>query len=570
MEKERLKEVVKGYAELEERLQDYVCAYINETGTPDYDLFQASVRVSHGKNLVLCINLIDQVIPGSKELVCAVRGIELPISYKKQKLPPVDVAALIRDLQEICSTEEFLNSLYPGAKVFSGMRILPAPETQMMNCKPVLIPDNKEVSKVKEISLLFGWQTTAGDLAERIRQTDFVMEFAPERKEHIMEQVRLAYKELKKQIQKIQKWRPKEEEHWKFVLSEQEYKNLTAILDTEPDQEPFKIKDRDTVLIQYQGVPFRYDRTSDKAVVEWFFENTLLHLNLIHEKRAILDSFLTKWNADTTKKSVSFSYGTQKNPALCFQIKVKLSDKQQQTVAKRELTTAHIRTAFNEVKNILKEKEKEEAQKAKQKIKTLKEQGLYGSILADDIIKLVQKNESHITESVVIKILKGLSMESSSPYYYNYDYLGMYGKYAGIDEKEIQQCMYKLQKKNYLCLKRVSGFYGHYNVVKLGANDFPSFPAHDPAATSMEQWTDHEWEIYLNKYQKEPPETVDWMGLVLVLEHPAVLCACRNQLAAIFSNAPESVRLYLKTMAKLEPTAWKKKLYNKLERGEAD
>lgn len=154
---------------------------------------------------------------------------------------------------------------------------------------------------------------------------------------------------------------------------------------------------------------------------------------------------------------------------------------------------------------------------------------LYGSILAFDVMKMVEKNEKYITANAVIQSLRGLNVRLNA----DIKPIENSGKYNIVSNETIENIINSLIKEKYLKRKSCSGYYDTFYILKTTGKTFHHFaPKEQMIQTRFlnnERLSFYEFEYIFNKENKNEE---DDNLLLTAIENFEFLCFYKEEYIA--------------------------------------
>ena len=168
--------------------------------------------------------------------------------------------------------------------------------------------------------------------------------------------------------------------------------------------------------------------------------------------------------------------------------------------SENKIISADIKKWCKESRKNFEEEEKRKKEEKYDKIRILKS---YSNLLCIDVLRVIAKNERYITETAVVKNLRGMTQTLSS----NVENIENSGKYEILTNEEIQTAIRQLLKDNLIYERELKGTYGRFDILKLEekASDIFSTPFKE-TDKSFSAFTDLDWVNYLKKIKENGKE----------------------------------------------------------------
>lgn len=227
--------------------------------------------------------------------------------------------------------------------------------------------------------------------------------------------------------------------------------------------------------------------------------------------------------------------------------------------SENKIISADIKKWCKESRKNFEEEEKRKKEEKYDKIRILKS---YNNLLCIDALRVIAKNERYITETAVVKNLRGMTQTLSS----NVEDIENSGKYEILTNEEIQTAIRQLLKDNLIYERELKGTYGRFDILKLEekASDIFSTPFKE-TDKSFSAFTDLDWVNYLKKIKengKEPRlSKAKKEQQLTLLEHKSVIAVYPELVKEFLKTKPKEWQVYIETMyamaAGIEKKYWK-------------
>ena len=221
--------------------------------------------------------------------------------------------------------------------------------------------------------------------------------------------------------------------------------------------------------------------------------------------------------------------------------------------------TAGLGKAYKRVlSSMARELKSYEAKEEKARLKAVRTGYGYGEIAVTAFIETVMANEKYITESMVIKLLRGMSIntwnELTCPVEYE-------GKFEYVHSDTFSEICHNLIRRKIINTKTLKGTYGHFDIlivtdrcrdIAAGRQDLT--PHRGEKKTEFQ-----ELEAIKHENPQEQKLQAVMARIDYLLKHPAVYCYGKEDVMNYLSGIPEQVLEYLKTVHKMEGPGIRKK-----------
>lgn len=164
--------------------------------------------------------------------------------------------------------------------------------------------------------------------------------------------------------------------------------------------------------------------------------------------------------------------------------------------SENKIISADIKKWCKESRKNFEEEEKRKKEEKYDKIRILKS---YNNLLCIDALRVIAKNERYITETAVVKNLRGMTQTLSS----NVEDIENSGKYEILTNEEVESAVRQLLRDKLIYEKDLKGTYGHFDILKLEdkASEIFATPFKEESK-SFTSFTDLDWVNYLKKIKK--------------------------------------------------------------------
>lgn len=223
------------------------------------------------------------------------------------------------------------------------------------------------------------------------------------------------------------------------------------------------------------------------------------------------------------------------------------------------ITSAKLKKWFKQARTEYQEEQHKIKEEKYNKIRVLKS---YSNLLCIDVLRVIAKNERYITETAVVKNLRGMTQTLSS----NVEDIENSGKYEILTNEEVEAAVRQLLRDKLIYEKDLNGTYGHFDILKLEdkASEIFSTPFKEENK-SFTSFTDLDWVNYIKKIKesgKEPRlSKAKKEQQLTLLEHKAVIAVYPELTKEFLKIKPKEWQMYIETMysmaAGVEKKYWK-------------
>lgn len=223
------------------------------------------------------------------------------------------------------------------------------------------------------------------------------------------------------------------------------------------------------------------------------------------------------------------------------------------------ITSAKLKKWFKQARNEYQEEQRKIKEEKYDKIRALKS---YSSLLCNDALRAIAKNEHYITETAIIKNLRGMAQTLNS----RVEDIENSGKYETLTNEEIQSAIQQLLRDKLIYEKELKGTYGRFDILKLEdkANEIFSTPFKE-TEKPFSDFTDLDWINYLKKVKEDKKEPrlskAKREQQLTLLEHKAVIAVYPELVKEFLKTKPKEWQVYIETMysmaAGVEKKYWK-------------
>lgn len=223
------------------------------------------------------------------------------------------------------------------------------------------------------------------------------------------------------------------------------------------------------------------------------------------------------------------------------------------------ITSAKLKKWFKQARMEYQEEQRKIKEEKYDKIRILKS---YSNLLCIDVLRVIAKNERYITETAVVKNLRGMAQTLSS----NVEDIENSGKYEILTNEEVEAAVRQLLRDKLIYEKDLKGTYGHFDILKLEdkASEIFATPFKEESK-SFTSFTDLDWVNYLKKIKesgKEPRlSKAKKEQQLTLLEHKSVIAVYPELVKEFLKTRPKEWQMYIETMysmaAGVEKKYWK-------------
>lgn len=214
--------------------------------------------------------------------------------------------------------------------------------------------------------------------------------------------------------------------------------------------------------------------------------------------------------------------------------------------SENKIISADIKKWCKESRKNFEEEEKRKKEEKYDKIRILKS---YNNLLCIDALRVIAKNERYITETAVVKNLRGMTQTLSS----NVEDIENSGKYEILTNEEVESAVRQLLRDKLIYEKDLKGTYGHFDILKLEdkASEIFATPFKEESK-SFTSFTDLDWVNYLKKIKesgKEPRlSKAKKEQQLTLLEHKAVIAVHPELVKDFLKVKSKEWQVYIETM----------------------